>query len=379
MTDELEVKWGLEGVAVASSSISFLDGEKGDLVYRGFDIRDLAEGSSFEEVCYLLWFGSLPSDDELEWISLELSKERELPREIVEVMKLLPKNAHPMDILRSVVSLLGVYANDNSVSFKNAISLTAKLPTIVAYWYRIKNGLPLVGPEGGLGHSDNFLYMMFGRVPENSHLFDKALILHAEQEINASTFSAMVTSSTLSDIFSAVTSAIGTLKGSLHGGANEKVFSMLEEIGDVGCVESYVDLLISRKERIMGFGHRVYKTYDPRALMLKEWLMELSLKDEVKYLDIALKLEEVVLSRFKDRKIYPNMDFYSGILYNYFGIPKEFFTALFAMARVVGWTAHVIEYRKDNRLFRPISVYVGPKGLKYKEVKESFRRVSGLG
>lgn len=375
MNDELTVRWGLEGVAVARSSISYLDGEKGRLVYRGFDIEDLALNSSFEEVSYLLWFGSLPTDQDLAWLLSVLREERDLPEEILRFMKLFPKDAHPMDVLRSVVSILGLYF-EGSLSYKNAISLTAKFPTIIAYWYRIRNELPIIRPEGELNHADNFLHMMFGRIPAYSSLFDKVLILHAEQEINASTFSAMVTSSTLSDIYSILVSAIGTLRGPLHGGANERVLDMLEEIGDPQRVESYINLMISRNERIMGFGHRVYKTYDPRAILLKRWLEEISLKEEVKYLDVALKVEEVVLERFKDKKIYPNVDFYSGILYNYLGIPKDFFTSIFAMARVVGWTAHVIEYRQNNRLFRPISVYDGPIGLNYKEVKDRCKRAS---
>lgn len=378
MCTDGEVKWGLEGVVVAVSSISCLDGEKGKLSYRGFDVEDLALNSSFEEVAYLLWFGSLPTKEELTWLSSELSKERGLPSEIVKIMTLFPRDSHPMDVLRSVVSILGLYLKDDSLSFKNAISLTAKMATVAAYWYRIKSGLPIVAPDSSLSHADNFLYMMFGEVPRFSHLFDKMLILHAEQEINASTFSAMVTSSTLSDMYSAVVSAIGTLKGSLHGGANEKVLETLEEIESVENVESYFNAMISRKERIMGFGHRVYKTYDPRAKLIRKWLCELNESRKVKYLDIALKLEELVLNKFKDKKIYPNVDFFSGILYNHFGIPKEFFTVLFAMARVVGWTAHIIEYRQNNRLFRPLAIYNGPLGLSYKEVKERISKEMAL-
>jgi len=219
---------------------------------------------------------------------------------------------------------------------------------------------------------------MFGEIPKYSHLFERALILHAEQEINASTFAAMVTSSTLSDMYSAVVSAIATLKGPLHGGANERVLKMLEEIGSVENVESYFNAKVSSKERIMGFGHRVYKTYDPRARLIKEWLCEIDKSEGVEYLSVALKLEELVLERFKDKKLYPNVDFFSGILYNHFGIPKDFFTAIFAMARVVGWTAHVIEYRQNNRLFRPVAVYNGPMNLSYREVKERISKQMAL-
>lgn len=378
MCTDGEVKWGLEGVVVTVSSISYLDGERGKLCYRGFDVEDLALNSSFEEVAYLLWFGSLPTKEELNWLSSELSKERELPLEVVKIMELFPRDSHPMDVLRSVVSILSLYLKDNSLSFKNAISLTSKMATIAAYWYRMKNGLPIIPPDKRLSHADNFLYMMFGEVPKFSHLFDKMLILHAEQEINASTFSAMVTSSTLSDMYSAVVSAIGTLKGPLHGGANERVLEMLEEIGSLENVEGYFNAMVSRRERIMGFGHRVYKTYDPRAKLMRKWLCELNEGQRVKYLDIALKLEELVLSRFKDKKIYPNVDFFSGILYNHFGIPKEFFTVLFAIARVVGWTAHIIEYQQNNRLFRPLAIYSGPTGLSYREVKEQIDKEVAL-
>ncbi|MBC7331070.1 MAG: citrate synthase/methylcitrate synthase [Synergistetes bacterium] len=378
MCGDGELRLGLEGVAVALSSISYLDGERGRLSYRGFAVEDLAINSSFEEVAYLLWFGSLPNESELLWLSSQLVRERRIPEEVIDLMRQFPKDVHPMDVLRSVVSLLSFYTDDDSVSYKSAVALTAKLPTILAYWYRMRSGLPLIPPKEDLNHADNFLYMMFGEIPKYSHLFERALILHAEQEINASTFAAMVTSSTLSDMYSAVVSAIATLKGPLHGGANERVLKMLEEIGSVENVESYFNAKVSSKERIMGFGHRVYKTYDPRARLIKEWLCEIDKSEGVEYLSVALKLEELVLERFKDKKLYPNVDFFSGILYNHFGIPKDFFTAIFAMARVVGWTAHVIEYRQNNRLFRPVAVYNGPMNLSYREVKERISKQMAL-
>lgn len=365
----LDIKKGLEGVAVAISSISYIDGEKGKLVYRGFEIEDLVENSNFEETAYLIWFGSLPNENELDFITSLLSKKRELPEQIIEYMKLFPKDAHPMEVLRSVVSILGMYYKKDSSSFEDAINLTAKIPTIIAYWYRIINNLPLIHPKESLKHSENFLYMMFGKIPKHSELFDKALILHAEQGMNASTFASTVTASTLSDIYSIITTAIGTLKGPLHGGANEKVLNMFEEIGNVEKVESYINNLIEKKEKIMGFGHRVYKTYDPRAKLLKNWIKEIFINENIEYFKIALKVEEIILNRFRDKKIYPNVDFYSGILYNYFQIPKEFFTSIFAMARIVGWTAHAMEYCKNNRIFRPKAIYNGPKDLKYKKEK----------
>ncbi|WGS65006.1 citrate/2-methylcitrate synthase [Marinitoga aeolica] len=369
MDIEFEVKYGLDGVAVAISSISCVDGEKGKLVYRGFEIEDLIQNSNFEETAYLIWFGSLPNENELDFLISMLSKKRELPNQIIEMMKLFPKNSHPMEVLRSVVSMLGMYSKKENSTFENAINLTAKIPTIIAYWYRIRNDLPLIKPKESLKHSENFLYMMFGKIPEHFNLFDKALILHEEQGMNASTFASTVTASTLSDIYSIITTAIGTLKGPLHGGANEKVLKMFDEIGSIENVEFYINNLIEKKEKIMGFGHRIYKTYDPRAKILKNWIKEIFINNNIKYFEIALKVEEIVVNKFKDKKIYPNVDFYSGILYNYFGIPKEFFTPIFAMARIVGWTAHAMEYCKNNRIFRPKAIYNGPKNLKYKEVK----------
>lgn len=364
-----DLKHGLEGVAVAISSISYVDGEKGKLVYRGFEIEDLVENSYFEEIAYLIWFGSLPNENEEDFIKSMLSKKRNLPGNIVEMMRLFPENAHPMAVLRSVVSMLGMYSKEDNSTLENAINLTAKIPTIIAYWYRIKNNLPIIYPEEHLNHSENFLYMMFGELPEYSKCFDKALILHMEQGMNASTFASTVTSSTLSDIYSVITTAIGTLKGPLHGGANEKVLEMLEEIGDIEKVPEYIDNLIRNKKKIMGFGHRIYKTYDPRASILKKWVQEIFSHEKVDFFDIAVKVEDVVVKRFKNKNIYPNVDFYSGILYNHFGIPKEFFTTIFAMARIVGWTAHAMEYRKNNRIFRPRSIYNGPKDLKYNDLK----------
>ncbi|KAF2957019.1 citrate/2-methylcitrate synthase [Marinitoga sp. 38H-ov] len=368
METKCEVKHGLEGVAVAISSISYVDGEKGELIYRGFSIEDLVEYSNFEETAYLIWFGNLPNENELDFINAMLTKKRELPKNIIRLMYLFPKNAHPMEVLRSVVSVLGMYSSDNNSTFEDAINLTAKIPTIIAYWYRIKNNFSLIHPNEDLKHSENFLYMMFGDIPQEKELFDKSLILHMEQGMNASTFASTVTASTLSDVYSIITTALGTLKGQLHGGANEKVLMMLEEIRTIDYVEKYVNDLILKRKKIMGFGHRIYKTFDPRAKILKKWLNEI--KEEIRYYKIALKVEEVVLKNFKGKKIYPNVDFYSGILYNYFNIPKDFFTTIFAMARIVGWTAHAMEYCKNNRIFRPRSIYNGPKNLDYKKIKE---------
>lgn len=371
MDVDFDVKHGLEGVAVAISSISYVDGKKGELVYRGFSIEDLIKNSNFEETAYLIWFGSLPNENELDFIVSMLSKKRELPEKIINIMRLFPKNSHPMEVLRSVVSILGMYSGENNSTLEDAINLTAKIPTVIAYWYRIKNNMPIIHPREDLKHSENFLYMMFGEISQYSELFDKTLILHAEQGMNASTFASTVTASTLTDTYSIITTAIGTLKGPLHGGANERVLKMFEEIKSVDNVESYINALIENKNKIMGFGHRIYKTYDPRAKVLKEWIKELFLKENVEYFEIALKVEEYVLKKFENRKIYPNVDFYSGILYNFFNIPKEFFTTIFAMARIIGWTAHSMEYCKNNRIFRPRSIYNGPKNFKYKEYKRS--------
>lgn len=371
---------GLEGVAVAISSISHIDGKAGRLIYRGFSVEELAQYSNFEEVAFLLWHGKLPTDFELTDFKRKLARERSLSSEISQLLRLLPVSSHPMDVLRTAVSAMGVlYRRCDGSGFsliEDAISILSKIPTVLAAFEAARNNRPPVFPSAELDHAANFLYMLHGKLPEEkvARVFDAILILHAEQEMNASTFAATVTASTLSDIFSAITSAIGTLKGPIHGGASERVIEMLDEIGDPANVETFIEEKMSAGERIMGFGHRIYKTYDPRAVVLKSMAKELVKSDPGrKRLEVALKLEEVVVERLGEKGIYPNVDFYSGIVYSELGIPKDFFTAIFAMARCAGWAAHIMEYTESNRIFRPRAIYEGPTDLRYLEEKAKAR------
>ncbi|MDI3517267.1 MAG: citrate synthase [Thermotogota bacterium] len=368
---------GLEGIAVAISSISHIDGKAGRLIYRGFPVEDLAQNSSFEEVVFLLWRERLPSSKELEEFKERLKEERELSQELIEILKLLPQTSHPMDVLRTAVSAMGIFHRKcNGKGFSlldDAISILSRIPTVLATFHMLRSGKSPIPPSKKLDHASNFLYMMNGEPPEMdvAKIFDAILILHAEQEMNASTFAATVTASTLSDIYSAITSAIGTLKGPIHGGASEKVMEVLDSIEDLSKVEEFVERKISAGEKIMGFGHRIYKTYDPRAVVLKSMAKKLvKSEDGKKRLETAMKLEEAIVSRLGSKGIYPNVDFYSGILYSELGIPKDFFTAIFAMARCAGWAAHIMEYTESNRIFRPRAIYEGPKDLNYMEEKK---------
>jgi citrate synthase len=367
------IRKGLEGVIAAESKICFIDGDNGRLLYRGYNINDLAKYSTFEEVSYLLLFGRLPNGRELKEFNDKLVRERNLPRKLLRIMKLFPKTSNIIDNLRTVVSLLGSYdrnPEDNTFekNLERGISLIAKLPTIVSSLYRINNNLKIIRPNPKISHAANFLYMLRGRLPNEIEIkaMDLALIIHTEHGFNASTFSARVTISTLSDIYSAIVSAIGTLKGPLHGGASKEAFNMLKEIGSVENVENYVREKLSKKEKIFGFGHRVYKVLDPRVLPLKEMSNELAKKTgNFTYLKICERLEEVVVPLLKDKKVFPNVDLYSGVLYNYLGIPEELFDCIFAVGRIVGWVSHILEQLSDNRLIRPIGKYVGKMDLEY--------------
>lgn len=379
-TQQVEFAKGLEGVIAAKSSLSFIDGQKGFLVYRGIPIQVLAEKSTFEETVYFLWHDKLPTWAELEAFKKQLKAERELPKEITEVIKsFYPKNAHPMDVLKAAVSHLGMYdpdAMDNSreANLRKSTKLVAKFPTIVAYFHRVREGKDLVPPDPELDHAANFLYMLFGEKPDDfrARVMDVALILHAEHGMNASTFTTMVIASTLSDIYSAVVGGVGALKGPLHGGANERVIRMLQEIGDESKVEEWVMKALAEKRKIMGFGHRVYKSYDPRAAILKEYALKLSeMVGDMKFIRMGMKIEEIMIRELGQKKgIYPNVDFYSGIVYYHLGIPIDLFTPIFAISRVAGWTAHVMEYLEDNRIFRPRQLYVGPMEREYIPIEQ---------
>jgi len=360
-----QVLAGLEGVVAATSTICFIDGKEGRLLYRGYDIADLAENATFEEVCHLLWHGDLPTASQLRTLREELNASRALPTEVLQLLRLFPADAAPMDVLRTAVSALGVIdpqASEDSpeANLNKAIRLTSQIPTIVAAFDRLRRGEEPVPPRGDLAHAANFLYMLKGEEPDplSARVFDVALILHADHELNASTFSGRVTASTLSDMHSAVTSAIGTLKGPLHGGANEQVMKMLEAIGTPERAAAYVKTMLAQKRRIPGFGHRVYRTEDPRARILRRLSRDLGEQvGELKWWEITRKVEEVV---FQEKGLYPNVDLYSASTYTYMGIPTDLFTPIFAVSRISGWTAHILEQYADNRLIRPLSEYVGP-------------------
>ncbi|MBN2908999.1 citrate synthase [Polycladomyces sp. WAk] len=365
----MTVAKGLEGVVAVTSEISsIIDGV---LTYRGIDIDELAEKASFEEVVYLLWKGHLPTRAQLDELKRQLDQSAALPTELLEQLKVYSNTgAHPMAVLRTAVSALALYdkeADDNSAEAneKKAIKLTAQIPTIITAFFRMRKGLEPVAPKQGLGFAANFLYMLTGEEPDRVAVeaFDKALILHADHELNASTFASRVTTATLSDMYSAITTAIGTLKGPLHGGANERVMAMLEEIGSLDRVESYIRTKLDNKEKIMGFGHRVYKNGDPRAKHLREMSRQLAeLTGEKKWYEMSTHIERLV---DREKGLKPNVDFYSASVYTYLGIPRDLFTPIFAMSRVSGWTAHVMEQYANNRLIRPRAEYTGPSNRSY--------------
>ncbi len=369
---------GLEHVVVAQSSICFIDGKRGQLVYRGYDIDDLAHNSSFEEVSYLLWNGSLPTQSQLDELRAQLVAAMVLPAHVFDIMQALPFDSHPMRVLEICVAALGVFdaeADDMSEAGnrKKAVRLAAQLPLIVTAWNAIRNDRLPIDPKPDKGLAYNFLYMLNGQEPDDYSVktFDAALIIHADHELNASTFSARVTAATLSDLHSAVVSAICTLKGSLHGGANEAVANMMMEIGDLSHVDDYMTNLLAAKKKVMGFGHRVYKAKDPRAVILEKMSEELGKrKGDTKWFQISHRVEEIFQPTVAAKGIFPNVDFYSASAYHVLGIPRDLFTPIFACSRVVGWTAHLLEQYANNRLFRPDSEYVGKTGLKYQPIDE---------
>jgi len=366
---------GLEGVVIAESAICSIDGQKGILRYRGIDIADLAPHTTYEETAYLLWFDELPARKQLDEFRARLAEQRELHDSVWNMLTSFPCWPQPMEALRTAVSALSSCdpnAGDETpeANLNKAMYLTAKLPTIVAYYWRHSNGRERVHPDPQLGHAANFLYMLRGEPPSplEERAFDMAMVLMAEHEMNASTFAARVTASTLSDMYSAITSAIGTLKGPLHGGANARAMEMLLEIGDVGRVEGYVTEALAGKKRIMGFGHRIYKTTDPRAVVLRGMLCEMDAQSEnPHWCNLALNVAETVHAK---KGLYPNVDFFSAPLLYSLGIPTELFTPIFAMSRIVGWTAQVMEQYKDNRLIRPLSRYVGREDRPYVPIEE---------
>jgi citrate synthase len=370
---DAEIKSGLEGVIVAESKICKIDGIKGRLYYRGYTIEDVASGS-FEETAFLLVYGKLPNKKQLENFSSVLKRNRNLPVHIIRLMNTFPKNTTPTEALRTTVSALAAGDPDvNRVSIddhiKNGVKLIAKFPTIVAYFYRMNKGLKPITPNNKLGHAANFLYMLTGKVPSpvEEKAMDMDFILHAEHGFNASSFAARVTISTLSDMHSAFTTGIGTLKGPLHGGAATEAMRMMLNIKEPQNVDKFVKDALAKHQRIMGFGHRIYRTYDPRARVLNKMAKEISKSHgNMRWYDIAQELEKVMA---KEKNLYPNVDFYSSIVYRELGIPDGLDTPIFAIARSAGWVAHCVEQYENNRLIRPIEKYTGPLDLKYIELK----------
>lgn len=369
----MEYSPGLAGVPAAYSKISYLDGQKGILEYRGIRIAVLAEKSTFMETAYLLLFGQLPEEKQLERFSRDITDHRRIKYRIRDLMKCLPEGGHPMDALQAAVAALGMFypaknVQDPEVQRSSAIRLISKLPTIITAYARMRHGDDPILPRDDLDHAANFIYMLTGHVPEPfiAKALDTCLILHAEHTMNASTFSGMVTASTLADAYTMVSSAVGTLLGPLHGGANQQVLEMLREVGSVKNVRSYVDTKLKAGQKIMGFGHREYKVKDVRAVILQQvadQLFERYGKSE--YYEIALEMEKVVTPLLGHKRVYANVDFYSGIVYEKLGIHTDLFTPVFAMARVAGWLAHWIEQLKDNHVFRPTEIYGGSHNVPY--------------
>ncbi len=366
---------GLEGVIAGRTGICNVDSEHSQLLYRGYSVEDLAKDSNFEEVAYLLIKGSLPKKGELTDFTKILRDEREIPKNLLKMFTKFPGRANPMDMLRAGVSFLALFdseAGDNSheANVRKAVRLTAKIPTVIASSFRISNGKKPIEPNPEYSHTKNFLNMVNGTPPDDfvEKVFDVSLILYAEHDYNASSFSARVTASTLADLYSAVIAGVCTLKGSLHGGANEKAMEMLLAIGEEDKVEDWIREALLRKERIMGFGHRVYKKGDPRAIILKKLCMELGgKKNAPKWYRMSHKIEEIME---KEKGLYPNVDFYAGSIYYMMGIPIELYTPIFTLSRITGWSAHIIEQHDNNRLIRPMSEYIGPPMQRYIPIDE---------
>ena len=373
-----EYKPGLEGIPVTKSSISFVDGQKGILEYRGIAIEELAERGSFLETAYLLIWGKLPSEQQLKEFETDILFHRRIKYRIRDMMKCCPESGHPMDALQTSAAALGLFyarraLDDPEYIRKAVVRILAKIPTMVAAFHQMRRGNDAVQPNDNLDYASNFLYMLTEREPHplEAKIFDVCLTLHAEHTINASTFSAMVTASTLTDPYAVVASAVGTLAGPLHGGANEEVLLMLEDIKSVQDVQPYVENLIANKQKIMGFGHRVYKVKDPRAKILQSLAEELfNETGSDRYYDLAIELEKVIEAKLGHKGIYPNVDFYSGLVYRKLGIPSDLFTPIFAIARVAGWLAHWKEQIGVNRIFRPTQVYTGDHNAPYVPMEE---------
>ena len=361
---------GLRGVAAATSSISDVNGEKGELIYQGYNIHDLAEHATFEEVVFLLWNKRLPNRAELAELEQSLRAAYGIPAELTNLMKQFPREADPIDVLRTAISALEFYdSNSRDISressIKTAIRLTAQFPTIVAAADRIRRGLEPIEPDPSLSIASSFLYLLRGEKPSerDARVFDVCLTLHADHELNASTFTARVAAGTLADVYAAVTAAIGALSGPLHGGANTAVMKTLLEIGSVENVEPYVKQALGEKRKLMGFGHAVYKTEDPRATHLRKFSKEMGeAAGDTKWYEMSRKVEEVMM---REKGLYPNVDFFSASTYYSMGIPLDLYTPIFAVSRISGWTGHILEQYADNKLIRPRADYIGPRDLPF--------------
>jgi citrate synthase len=369
---------GLADITICESEICYIDGNEGRLVYRGYDAIELAKQSTFEEVAYLLWYGALPRPTEFKAFLAGFTGSMALPVETVMILRMFPKAATPMEVIRTAVSSLGHWDPDSGntgldASLRKAQRLALRIPLLIAAHQRLREGKEPLKPLPGHGIAYNFLYALFGVEPDPlaERAFDAALILHADHELNASTFSARVTASTMADIYSSVTSAIGTLKGPLHGGANMEVMLLLNEIGEPSKAKAFIETKLAAKEKIPGFGHRVYRCEDPRVDLLRCYAKTLAEKaGNTTFFEITREIEKVVVEK---TKVFPNVDLYTASLYHAIGLPTELFTPIFAISRTIGWTSHILEQWSNNKLIRPRAEYIGPKSYCYIPIKERVR------
>lgn len=374
-TETTAASEGLRGVVAAQSAIGDVNGIEGKLIYQGYDIHDLAEHSTFEEVVYLLWHGELPRQAELDGFKERLRRNYEVPSQVIEMMKSFPKDAEPMDVLRTAVSSLDFYdgnghGTDRETATKAAIRITGQIGTIAAAWDRIRSGKDAVAPDKDLSIAENFLYMLRGEKPdaEEARMFDIALILHADHELNASTFTTRVVAGTLAGMYGAVTAGIAALAGPLHGGANTNVMKMLIEIDDPAKIDAWVENALNEKRKIMGIGHAVYKTEDPRATWLRKFSKRMADKTGIsKWYEMSQRIEQLMLEK---KGMYPNVDFYSASTYYLMGIPLDLFTPIFAVSRISGWTGHILEQYANNKLIRPRAEYIGKRDQRYVPIAE---------
>ena len=374
-TESTAAAAGLRGVVAAQSAIGDVNGEEGKLIYQGYDIHDLAENSTFEEVVFLLWNGRLPNQGELDELTAQIRANYKVPGEIIAGMKYMPKDADPMDVLRTCVSALDFYdkdghGTDRESAMRSAVKITGQIGTIGAAWDRIRNGKDVVSPDPSLNIAENFLYMLRGEKAdaEEARMFDIALILHADHELNASTFTTRVVAGTLADMYGCVTAGIAALAGPLHGGANTAVMKMLIEIDDPAKIDAWLDDALEHKRKIMGIGHAVYKTEDPRATWLRKFSKQMAdKKGETKWYEMSQKIEKLMLEK---KGMHPNVDFYSASTYYLMGIPLDLYTPIFAVSRISGWTGHILEQYANNKLIRPRAEYIGKRDQKYVPIAE---------